>query len=251
MQIGATQVPMYPTLAQNDIRFILNDAEIKIIFVANAELYQKVDAIRVESGIDLKIYTFDPEPINVKAMTEFGVENCVGNLNDDIVSDSRHIFHPYAMSDVDGKITFHRSRDTGYDDKGHSRGRYSGSIHKPVDQLKGWPHIVFDDSVEVETRTLDSFCKEHDIMHINFIWMDTQGAEGRIFNGGEETLKNIDYVYTEYYNQNMYENQVYFEQLQELLSEFTLIANWKYVDYAYPECNGGDALFVRNDVISS
>ena len=59
MQIGATQVPMYPTLAQNDIRFILNDAEIKIIFVANAELYQKVDAIRVESGIDLKIYTFD------------------------------------------------------------------------------------------------------------------------------------------------------------------------------------------------
>jgi hypothetical protein len=81
--------------------------------------------------------------------------------------------------------------------------------------------------------------------------MDTQGAEGRIFNGGEETLKNIDYVYTEYYNQNMYENQVYFEQLQELLSEFTLIANWKYVDYAYPECNGGDALFMRNDVISS
>jgi hypothetical protein len=49
----------------------------------------------------------------------------------------------------------------------------------------------------------------------------------------------------------MYENQVYFEQLQELLSEFTLIANWKYIDYAYPECNGGDALFVRNDVKSS
>jgi FkbM family methyltransferase len=238
-------------ISVDEIKSLIGEKEEIVIFEVGCADGRDTRQFLNEFGDNLKIYTFDPEPINVKAMTEFGVENCVGNLNDDIVSDSRHIFHPYAMSDVDGKITFHRSRDTGYDDKGHSRGRYSGSIHKPVDQLKGWPHIVFDDSVEVETRTLDSFCKEHDIRHINFIWMDTQGAEGRIFNGGEETLKNIDYVYTEYYNQNMYENQVYFEQLQELLSEFTLIANWKYVDYAYPECNGGDALFVRNDVISS
>jgi len=235
----------------DEIKSLIGEKEEIIIFEVGCADGRDTRQFLNEFGDNLKIYTFDPEPINVKAMTELGVENCVGNLNDDIVYDSRHIFHPYAMSDVNGKITFHRSRDTGYDDKGHSRGRYSGSIHKPVDQLKGWPHIVFDDSVEVETRTLDSFCKEHDIRHINFIWMDTQGAEGRIFNGGEETLKNIDYVYTEYYNQNMYENQVYFEQLQELLSEFTLIANWKYIDYAYPECNGGDALFVRNDVKSS
>lgn len=238
-------------ISVDEIKSLIGEKEEIVIFEVGCADGRDTRQFLNEFGDNLKIYTFDPEPINVKAMTELGVENCVGNLNDDIVYDSRHIFHPYAMSDVDGKITFHRSRDTGYDDKGHSRGRYSGSIHKPIDQLKGWPHIVFDDSVEVETRTLDSFCKEYDIKHINFLWMDTQGAEGRIFNGGEETLKNIDYVYTEYYNQNMYENQVYFEQLQELLSEFTLIANWKYVDYAYPECNGGDALFVRNDVKSS
>lgn len=235
----------------DEIKSLIGEKEEIVIFEVGCADGRDTRQFLNEFGDNLKIYTFDPEPINVKAMTELGVENCVGNLNDDIVYDSRHIFYPYAMSDVDGKITFHRSRDTGYDDKGYSRGRYSGSIHKPIDQLKGWPHIVFDNSVEVETRTLDSFCKEHDIKHINFLWMDTQGAEGRIFNGGKETLKNIDYVYTEYYNQNMYENQVYFEQLQELLSEFTLIANWKYVDYAYPECNGGDALFVRNDVKSS
>ena len=59
MQIGAAQVPMYPTLAENDIRFILNDAEIKIIFVSSKEIYQKVNAIKEESNLDLKIYTFD------------------------------------------------------------------------------------------------------------------------------------------------------------------------------------------------
>jgi long-chain acyl-CoA synthetase len=59
MQIGATQVPMYPTLAENDIRFILNDAEIKIIFVSDLELYQKVNVIKTEANLNLKIYTFD------------------------------------------------------------------------------------------------------------------------------------------------------------------------------------------------
>jgi long-chain acyl-CoA synthetase len=59
MQIGATQVPMYPTLAANDIKFILNDASVKIIFVADQLLYDKVNKIREESNLELSIYTFE------------------------------------------------------------------------------------------------------------------------------------------------------------------------------------------------
>ncbi|OAQ42209.1 AMP-dependent synthetase [Pedobacter psychrophilus] len=59
MQIGATQVPMYPTLAENDIKFILNDAEIKIIFVSSKQIYDKILNVKNESNLDLKIYTFD------------------------------------------------------------------------------------------------------------------------------------------------------------------------------------------------
>ena len=59
MQIGATQVPMYPTLAGQDIRFILKDAEVRVVFVGDLELYQKLDAIRQETGSALKIYCFD------------------------------------------------------------------------------------------------------------------------------------------------------------------------------------------------
>jgi long-chain acyl-CoA synthetase len=61
MQIGATQVPMYPTLAANDIQFILNDAEVKIIFVADRALYDKVNAIKEQSNLTLEIYTFTKE----------------------------------------------------------------------------------------------------------------------------------------------------------------------------------------------
>jgi long-chain acyl-CoA synthetase len=59
MQIGATQVPMYPTLAENDIKFILKDAEIKIIFVSSKQIYDKILNVKNESQSDVKIYTFD------------------------------------------------------------------------------------------------------------------------------------------------------------------------------------------------
>jgi long-chain acyl-CoA synthetase len=40
-QIGAVGVPMYPTITEDDYRFIFKDAETKLVFVGDAELYQK------------------------------------------------------------------------------------------------------------------------------------------------------------------------------------------------------------------
>lgn len=59
MQIGATQVPMYPTLAENDIKFILKDADIKIVFVADQLLFKKLDGVRVKDSLEFDIYSFD------------------------------------------------------------------------------------------------------------------------------------------------------------------------------------------------
>ncbi len=59
MQIGAAQVPMYPTLAEADIRFILKDAEVKLIFVSDQELYKKIDLVKKELGLEIEVYSFD------------------------------------------------------------------------------------------------------------------------------------------------------------------------------------------------
>jgi long-chain acyl-CoA synthetase len=59
MQIGATQVPMYPTLSGNDIRFILTDANIKTVFVGTEELAQKLQDIKEKEKLELAIYCFD------------------------------------------------------------------------------------------------------------------------------------------------------------------------------------------------
>ncbi|OKL41179.1 AMP-dependent synthetase/ligase [Pontibacter flavimaris] len=58
-QIGAISVPMYPTITEEDYRYIFNDAEVKAVFVADANLYNKVVAATEGMEGIKEIYTFD------------------------------------------------------------------------------------------------------------------------------------------------------------------------------------------------
>jgi long-chain acyl-CoA synthetase len=59
MQIGAYQIPLYPTLAEHDIKFILENAEVSVVFAADETLYKKLKNVCAEMGSDIKIYTFN------------------------------------------------------------------------------------------------------------------------------------------------------------------------------------------------
>ena len=56
--IGAVSVPVYPTMNPSESAFILNDAAVKIVFVADKELYQKIAAIKNETPTVEFIFTF-------------------------------------------------------------------------------------------------------------------------------------------------------------------------------------------------
>ena len=58
-QVGAVSVPIYPTVSESDLTFILNDAKIKYIFVSSAELYKKVSALAASISSIKGIYTFN------------------------------------------------------------------------------------------------------------------------------------------------------------------------------------------------
>jgi len=62
IQIGAVQVPMYPTLAEDDICFILKDANIKTLFVHDKILFDKLNNILSDIHQELKIFLFDEAP---------------------------------------------------------------------------------------------------------------------------------------------------------------------------------------------
>jgi long-chain acyl-CoA synthetase len=58
-QAGGISVPIYPTISEGDLNFIIGDAQIKYIFVSNYDLYKKVKAVVTNSQTVKEIYTFD------------------------------------------------------------------------------------------------------------------------------------------------------------------------------------------------
>lgn len=59
MQLGAYQIPLYPTLAEHDIAFIMEDAKITVVFVGDQQLYDKVKLVTETLTHEVKIYTFN------------------------------------------------------------------------------------------------------------------------------------------------------------------------------------------------
>jgi long-chain acyl-CoA synthetase len=59
LQIGLKHVPLYPTLSEKDLIFILNDAEVKIAFAADKDLYDKIVSIKDKVPSLNEIYSFD------------------------------------------------------------------------------------------------------------------------------------------------------------------------------------------------
>lgn len=59
LQIGAIDVPMYPTISEKDYTYIFNDAQVKMCVVSDKELYDKVMAAKTSSPTLTEIYTFD------------------------------------------------------------------------------------------------------------------------------------------------------------------------------------------------
>ena len=156
---------------------------------------------------DLEIYCFEPEPKNIKLVKER-------------INYPKHHLFEGVISDVNGELTFNRSRTDNPDDLS-----YSGSIRKPKEHLNEWSFIKFDEEITVKSITLDKFCEDKNIELIDFIWADVQGAEENLILGGLNTLnKKVRYFYTEYSNKEYYEGQLKLDSLLNLLGD-----NWELI----------------------
>ncbi len=58
-KIGAVLVPIYPTISVGELEFILNDAQIKLVFVNDEELFHKVGSLRDKVASLQSIFTFE------------------------------------------------------------------------------------------------------------------------------------------------------------------------------------------------
>jgi long-chain acyl-CoA synthetase len=61
MQTGAIQVPIYPTISEENFRFILNDAQVEYLVISNAEIYRRIKSLL--PGIPSLKKVFSVEPV--------------------------------------------------------------------------------------------------------------------------------------------------------------------------------------------
>ena len=61
-QIGAILCPIYPTTNANELEFIFNDAEVKMIFFSGAEIAAKINSVRERVPSLSAVYSFDEMP---------------------------------------------------------------------------------------------------------------------------------------------------------------------------------------------
>lgn len=58
MQIGAITVPIYPTISENDYKYILNHCEAKFVIMEGADVMKKINAVKEETTFLKYFYTF-------------------------------------------------------------------------------------------------------------------------------------------------------------------------------------------------
>lgn len=59
LQIGAQNVPIYPTISEDDYEYILNHCEAKYCFVSDKEVLRKLLAIKKNTTSLIEVYSFD------------------------------------------------------------------------------------------------------------------------------------------------------------------------------------------------
>lgn len=116
----------------------------------------------------------------------------------------------------------------------------SSSILDPHLHKNQYPHIIFNNKVNVPITKLDLIMESYDKTY-NFICIDVQGYELEVFKGGEETLKNVDYIITEVNRDEVYKNCVKVDELDTFLSKF----GFKRVETTWDGVIWGDALYIK------
>jgi FkbM family methyltransferase len=121
----------------------------------------------------------------------------------------------------------------------------SSSLLEPKVHLTQHKEVIFDDAEMWKVTKLDDI--PFDRSDYNLLNMDVQGFEDRVLRGGKETLKRIDYIFTEVNREEMYAGNALIEQLDQILNEFERVDT----GWASPNHGWGDACFCRKSLLPS
>lgn len=118
----------------------------------------------------------------------------------------------------------------------------SNSLLKMDKHLQIHPGITLPTTELVQVKRLDSLGLAH--KGYQLLVMDAQGYEGHIIRGATETLKQINYVYSEVNKTTVYEKCTLVDELDNLLSDFERVETGAWVGDSW-----SDALYIRKTLL--
>lgn len=143
-----------------------------------------------------------------------------------------------AISEEIGTVTF-------YLNKSLDTNSLLPSVKIGASSDKGCENIT---QVQIETTTIDEYCRQNNILAIDILKFDIQGAELKALMGAQKMLekKAIKLIYTECYFKPQYLNQPLFSNIFSYLTKF----DFDLVDFYNPYYVNGslawcDAIFIR------
>ncbi len=166
-------------------------------------------------------YGFEPDPRNIKLITGDSATTSRSVMIASAIGKPCPVnFYPDAVGRVTGRVPFYLS--TAQPDG--KIGSSSLSEFTPI-LTKTWPWLKCDGTVEVQCWRLDDFCLFNKIGHIDFIWMDVQGAERFVFDGAEHILKKTSLIWTEYDGGTLYKDSSTRDDILARFPGWTVVAD--------------------------
>ncbi len=109
---------------------------------------------------DIELHAFEPSPTSFEELKA-------------TVGDTANVYlNNFALGDVEGTFEYNQAGEC----------------------------IVKQSETGVIVKTLDNYCKEHDIKKIDFLKVDTEGYDSKVLMGAKEMLKNCRYIQYEQNN---------------------------------------------------
>lgn len=211
-----------PFLAQ---QYLFGDSRPSAIFDVGAYIGQISQTYR-EIFPDAMIYCFEPFPDSFQKLVKLS-------------ADQGFKTYQLAVSDHTDKTKLYVNADV----------TCNSFFPRPNDGTRYYPekarHI---DRIEVDTTTIDGFCKAKDIEQIDILKLDVEGAEIKALTGADEKLSNcaISLIYAEVMFTPHYEGGCLYHELVDFLGQYgyTLFNFYNLKSAKNGQLRWGNAIFL-------
>jgi len=138
-----------------------------------------------------------------------------------------------ALGNSNGKINFYVS--------GGNAGA-SSSILAPKDHLADHPDITFEQRIEADCLTLDTWAEKNKVNRIDFMWLDMQGAEKMMLEASKKILPTVKVIHCEVSMKETYDSVLTYPDFKKWMKTIGFRPEIEILPDGY---DMGDVLFVR------